>query len=74
MGRSFITLKLIDIMEDEKIHKISELQRELELSSSSVRNYVYELKYFGYAIKSYRGKYGGYRLLKKDKKDYNIHI
>lgn len=70
MGKSYIALKLLDIMYDEKLHKISELQRELELSNSSVRIYVKELLDFGYDIQSYRGKNGGYKLDKKGKKYY----
>lgn len=74
MGRSFITLKLIEILEDEKIHKTRELQQVLNLSNSSIRVYIYELKDFGYYVESYRGKNGGYRLTKHRKRCYNLRI
>jgi len=74
MGKSYITLKLLEILEDEKIHKICELEQKLNLSKSSVRLYIYELLDFGYHIKSYRGKNGGYRLTKDRKKCYNLDI
>lgn len=74
MGKSYVTLTLLNIMEDEKIHKVFELEQKLKLSNSSVRKYVYELLYFGYDIKSYRGKNGGYRLKKDGKKYYNLDI
>lgn len=74
MGKSCISFKLLGVFEDEKIHKISELQQILNLSYSSIRVYVYELKYFGQCIESYRGKNGGYKLIKDRKKCYNLDI
>lgn len=72
MGKSHITLKLLEILYDEKIHKIYELEQKLNLSNSSVRVYVYELKDFGYYIESYKGRNGGYMLTKGSKKCYNL--
>lgn len=74
MGKSCISFKLLEVLEDEKIHKISELQQILNLSYSSIRVYVYELQYFGQCIESYRGKNGGYKLIKGRKKCYNLDI
>lgn len=65
-------LKLLGILEDEKIHKCFELQQKLKLSNSSIRLYIYELRYYGYNIKSYAGKYGGYILSKDSKKWYDL--
>lgn len=70
MGRSYIALSLLDILDDEKKHKISELEEKLNLKSSSIRVYINELSYFGHYIESYRGKYGGYKLIKSEKKKY----
>lgn len=72
MGKSHITLKLLEILDDEKIHKICELEQKLSLSNSSVRVYVYELKDFGHYIESYKGKNGGYILTKCREKCYNL--
>lgn len=74
LGRSNITLKLLEILDDEKIHKAYELQQKLQLCNSSIRLYIYELQYFGYYIESYRGKIGGYKLTKNRKRCYNLYI
>lgn len=74
MGKSHIVLKLIEIMDDEKTHKIHELEQKLNLRNSTVRGYIYELRYFGYCLESIRGKSGGYKLTKDRKKCYNLDI
>lgn len=74
MGKSHISLALLEILDDEERHKISELGEKLNLKSTSIRLYVNELLDFGHFIESYRGKNGGYRLVKDKKKKYYISI
>ena len=74
MGKSYITLALLEILSDEKMHKLKELEEKLNLKSSSIRLYINELIYFGYYIESYRGKYGGYKLINSKKKRYYLNL
>lgn len=74
MGKSYISLALLEILDDGEKHKISELEQKLNLKSSSIRLYINELMDFGHFIESHRGRNGGYRLLKEKKKKYYVPI
>ena len=55
-------LNMLQILKDNKIHSISELSMELEVSERMIRQYKTELEQAGIYLKSYTGKYGGYKL------------
>ena len=55
-------LNMLQILKDKKIHSISSLSKELEVSDRMIRQYKNELEEAGIYLKSYTGKYGGYQL------------
>ena len=55
-------LNLVEKLKDERIHSISELSKELEVSPRMIRQYKTELEEAGIYISSTTGKYGGYQL------------
>ncbi|MBR2240686.1 MAG: WYL domain-containing protein [Clostridia bacterium] len=55
-------LNMLQILKDQKIHSISSLSEELEVSGRMIRQYKIELEEAGIYLKSYTGKYGGYQL------------
>ena len=55
-------LNLLQILKDKRIHSISSLSDELEVSERMIRQYKLELEQAGIYMKSYTGKYGGYQL------------
>lgn len=55
-------LHMLQILRDKKIHSISGLANEIEVSERMIRVYKLELEMAGIYIKSYTGKYGGYQL------------
>ena len=55
-------LNMLQILKDNKIHSIYELSMELEVSERMIRQYKTELEQAGIYLKSYTGKYGGYKL------------
>ena len=55
-------LRMLQILKDMKIHSISALSEELEVSERMIRQYKLELEEAGIYLKSYTGKYGGYQL------------
>ena len=54
-------LNMLHILKDKKIHSISSLSEELEVSERMIRQYKLELEQAGIYLKSYTGKYGGYQ-------------
>ena len=55
-------LNMLQILKDKKIHSISDLANQLEVSERMIRQYKVELEQAGIYLKSYTGKYGGYRI------------
>lgn len=55
-------LNMLQILKDKKIHSISSISQELEVSDRMIRQYKLELEQAGIYLKSYTGKYGGYQL------------
>ncbi len=55
-------LRMLQILKDMKIHSISTLSEELEVSERMIRQYKLELEQAGIYLKSFTGKYGGYQL------------
>ena len=55
-------LNMLQILKDKKVHSISSLSEELEVSERMIRQYKLELEQAGIYMKSYTGKYGGYQL------------
>lgn len=55
-------LNMLQILKDKKIHSISSLSEELEVSERMIRQYKLELEQAGIYLKSLTGKYGGYQL------------
>ena len=55
-------LNMLQILKDQKIHSITSLSRELEVSERMIRQYKVELEQAGIYLKSYTGKYGGYQI------------
>ncbi len=55
-------LNMLQILKDKKIHSISNLSQELEVSERMIRQYKQELEQAGIYLKSFTGKYGGYQL------------
>ena len=59
-------LNMLQILKDERIHSISSLSDELEVSERMIRQYKLELEQAGIYLKSFTGKYGGYQIDKKN--------
>lgn len=55
-------LNMLQILKDGKIHSITSLSQALEVSKRMIRQYKLELEQAGIYLKSYTGKYGGYKL------------
>lgn len=55
-------LNMLQILKDKKIHSISSLAENLEVSERMIRQYKLELEQAGIYLKSFTGKYGGYQL------------
>ena len=55
-------LNMLQILKDKKVHSISSLSEELEVSERMIRQYKLELEQAGIYLKSLTGKYGGYQL------------
>ena len=55
-------LNMLQILKDGKIHSITSLSQALEVSKRMIRQYKLELERAGIYLKSYTGKYGGYKL------------
>lgn len=55
-------LNMLQILKDGKIHSITSLSEDLEVSKRMIRQYKLELEQAGIYLKSYTGKYGGYKL------------
>lgn len=55
-------LNMLRILKDGKIHSITSLSQDLEVSERMIRQYKLELEQAGIYLKSYTGKYGGYKL------------
>ena len=55
-------LNFLQILKDGKIHSIRSLSEKIEVSERMIRQYKLELEQAGIYIKSYIGKYGGYKL------------
>lgn len=55
-------LNMLRILKDKEIHSISNLATELEVSERMIRQYKLELEQAGIYLKSYTGKYGGYKI------------
>ena len=55
-------LNMLQILKDKEIHSISSLAEDLEVSERMVRQYKLELEQAGIYLKSYTGKYGGYKI------------
>lgn len=55
-------LNMLQILKDKKIHSLSSLAESLEVSERMIRQYKLELEQAGIYLKSYTGKYGGYKL------------
>lgn len=55
-------LNMLRILKDGKIHSITSLSQALEVSKRMIRQYKLELERAGIYLKSYTGKYGGYKI------------
>ena len=55
-------LNLLQILKDKRIHGLSSLADELEVSERMIRQYKLELEQAGIYLKSFTGKYGGYQI------------
>lgn len=55
-------LNMLQILKDKKVHSISSLSEELEVSERMIRQYKLELEQAGIYLKSFTGKHGGYQL------------
>ena len=55
-------LNMLRMLKDGKIHSITSLAKDLEVSERVIRQYKLELEQAGIYLKSYTGKYGGYKL------------
>ena len=55
-------LNMLQILKDKKVHSISSLSKEIEVSERMIRQYKLELEQAGIYLKSFTGKYGGYQL------------
>ena len=55
-------LNMLQILKDKNIHSISSLAKKLEVSERMIRQYKSELEQAGIYLKSYTGKYGGYKI------------
>ena len=55
-------LNMLQILKDKDIHSISSLAQKLEVSERMIRQYKSELEQAGIYLKSYTGKYGGYKI------------
>lgn len=59
-------LHMLQILKDNKIHSISNLAEELEVSERMIRQYKLEFEQVGIYLKSFTGKYGGYQIDQND--------
>lgn len=55
-------LNMLQILKDKDIHSLSSLAEKLEVSERMIRQYKLELEQAGIYLKSYTGKYGGYKI------------
>ena len=55
-------LNLLQILKNKRIHSLSSLADELEVSERMIRQYKLELEQAGIYLKSFTGKYGGYQI------------
>ena len=55
-------LNMLQILKDKNIHSIASLAQKLEVSERMIRQYKSELEQAGIYLKSYTGKYGGYKI------------
>ena len=62
MNRVANMLNMLQILKDKNIHSIASLAQKLEVSERMIRQYKSELEQAGIYLKSYTGKYGGYKI------------
>ena len=62
MSKTANILNMLQILKDKKIHSISSLSEELEVSERMIRQYKLELEQAGIYLNSFTGKYGGYQI------------
>ena len=55
-------LNMLQILKDKQVHSIRSLSEEIEVSERMIRQYKLELEQAGIYLRSYTGKYGGYKL------------
>lgn len=55
-------LNMLQILKDGKVHKIHDISKQLEVSERMVRQYKIELEEAEIYLRSYTGKFGGYKI------------
>ena len=66
MGKTAACIKIIQILSCRDIVSTMELSEILETNPRNIKEYIKELELLGYTISSYKGKYGGYKLDKRE--------
>lgn len=66
MSKAAPCLKLIQILSCRGLVSTAELAELLETNPRNIREYIKEIEMLGYTVTSITGKYGGYRLDKRD--------
>ncbi|MBR9648008.1 Rrf2 family transcriptional regulator [Clostridium tyrobutyricum] len=72
MSKIGISLKILNILLDENIHKTDEISEKVEIPKRIVRWYINGLLEAGMYIESFTGRYGGY-VLKKEYFQNNVY-
>lgn len=72
MAKIATSLKIIDILLDENLHKAKDISKKLDISESAVRWYINELIIAGIYIESLSGPMGGY-IMRKEYSANNIY-
>lgn len=68
MSKISNAIKFKEILSYDKYQKLEELAFKLEVSKRTIRTYKNDLEMAGIYIESKTGRYGGYKLYRKDSK------
>lgn len=66
MSKTANCIKMLMILSDGNVHGISELAERLETKARNVIAYRDEIEKAGYSVIGVPGRYGGYKIIKKD--------
>ena len=66
LGKTAACIKIIQLLSCRDVVSTNELADLLETNPRNIKEYIKEIQLLGYNIESYKGKYGGYKLDRRE--------